>query len=38
MVDAEKKLGKRGSTIVMVDGAHIEQLDALREDDHLYIF
>ncbi|KAJ4866077.1 Potassium channel KAT3 [Raphanus sativus] len=35
---AEKKLGKRGSTIVMVDGAHIEQLDALREDDHLYIF
>ncbi|KAJ0262881.1 Potassium channel KAT3 [Hirschfeldia incana] len=35
---AEKKLGKRGSTIVMVDGAHVEQFDALRENDHLYIF
>ncbi|KAL0660201.1 hypothetical protein Bca4012_080786 [Brassica carinata] len=35
---AEKKLGKRGSTIVMVDGAHVEQLDVLRENDHLYIF
>ncbi|CAH2077177.1 unnamed protein product [Thlaspi arvense] len=35
---AEKKLGKRGSTIVMADGAHVEQLDALRENDHLYIF
>uniref|UniRef100_A0A1J3FS13 Potassium channel n=2 Tax=Noccaea caerulescens TaxID=107243 RepID=A0A1J3FS13_NOCCA len=35
---AEKKLGKRGSTIVMSDGAHVEQLDALRENDHLYIF
>ncbi|CAL9227744.1 unnamed protein product [Arabidopsis halleri] len=35
---AEKKLGKRGSTIAMADGAHVEQIDALRENDHLYIF
>ncbi|CAH8360731.1 unnamed protein product [Eruca vesicaria subsp. sativa] len=35
---AEKKLGKRGSTILMANGAHVEQLDALRENDHLYIF
>ncbi|XP_024005656.1 potassium channel KAT3 isoform X2 [Eutrema salsugineum] len=35
---AEKKLGKRGSTIAMADGAHVEQLEALRENDHLYIF
>ncbi|XP_010432685.1 PREDICTED: potassium channel KAT3 [Camelina sativa] len=35
---AEKKLGKRGSTIAMANGAHVEQIDALRENDHLYIF
>ncbi|CAH8377967.1 unnamed protein product [Eruca vesicaria subsp. sativa] len=35
---AEKKFGRRGSTIVMADGAHVEQLDALRENDSLYIF
>ncbi|CAN8327044.1 unnamed protein product [Cochlearia groenlandica] len=35
---AEKKLGKRGSKIVMEDGAHVEHLDVLRENDHLYIF
>ncbi|XP_013585484.1 PREDICTED: potassium channel KAT3 isoform X2 [Brassica oleracea var. oleracea] len=35
---AEKKFGRRGSTIVMADGAHVEQLDALRENDNLYIF
>lgn len=35
---AEKKFGRRGSTIVMADGAHVEQLDVLRENDNLYIF
>lgn len=35
---ADKKFGKRGSTIVMADGAKVEELNALRENDHLYIF
>lgn len=35
---AEKKFGKRGNTILMVDGSQIEDLSALRENDHLYIF
>ncbi|KAF8034815.1 hypothetical protein BT93_C0975 [Corymbia citriodora subsp. variegata] len=35
---AEKKFGKRGSTILMADGAKVEELNALRENDHLYIF
>lgn len=37
-VDAEKKFGKRGSKILMADGSQVEELDALRENDHLYIF
>ncbi|KAJ0091654.1 hypothetical protein Patl1_12851 [Pistacia atlantica] len=35
---AEKKFGRRGSTILMDDGSQVEQLNALRENDHLYIF
>nr|ACI45550.2 potassium channel [Nicotiana tabacum] len=35
---AETKFGKRGTTIVMADGSQVEDLAALREDDHLYIF
>ncbi|ONI34140.1 hypothetical protein PRUPE_1G464600 [Prunus persica] len=35
---AEKKLGKRGSTVVMGDGSQVEELDALRDNDHLFIF
>ncbi|KAL5558301.1 hypothetical protein UlMin_034512 [Ulmus minor] len=35
---AEKKFGKRGSTIVMADGSQVEELNALRENDHLFIF
>ncbi|XP_008219833.1 PREDICTED: potassium channel KAT3 [Prunus mume] len=35
---AEKKLGKRGSTVVMADGSQVEELDALRDNDHLFIF
>ncbi|MCD7450199.1 hypothetical protein HAX54_004346 [Datura stramonium] len=35
---AESKFGRRGTTIVMADGSQVEDLDALREDDHLYIF
>lgn len=35
---AEKKLGKRGSTVVMVDGSQVEELNALRDNDHLFIF
>ncbi|XP_022730435.1 potassium channel KAT3-like [Durio zibethinus] len=34
---AEKKFGKRGSTILMADGSEVEELDALRENDHLFI-
>ena len=37
-VHAEKKFDKRGSTIVMADGSEVEELNALRENDHLYIF
>ncbi|XP_056167030.1 potassium channel KAT3 isoform X2 [Syzygium oleosum] len=35
---AEKKFSKRGSTVLMADGAKVEELNALRENDHLYIF
>ncbi|CAN1218554.1 Potassium channel KAT3 [Linum perenne] len=35
---AEKKFGKRGNKILMGDGSHVEELDALRENDHLFIF
>ncbi|CAL8996714.1 unnamed protein product [Prunus brigantina] len=35
---AEKKLGKRASTVVMADGSQVEELDALRDNDHLFIF
>ncbi|CAK9166603.1 unnamed protein product [Ilex paraguariensis] len=35
---AEKKFGKKGSTIVMADGSHVEDLSALRENDDLYVF
>ncbi|XP_062022801.1 potassium channel KAT3 isoform X2 [Rosa rugosa] len=35
---AEKKLEKRGSTVVMADGSAVEELNALRDNDHLFIF
>ncbi|CAN1238891.1 Potassium channel KAT3 [Linum grandiflorum] len=35
---AEKKFGKRGNKVVMEDGSQVEELDALRENDHLFIF
>ncbi|KAL3844141.1 hypothetical protein ACJIZ3_001544 [Penstemon smallii] len=35
---AEKKLGKRGTTILMADGSQVEDISALRDNDHLYIF
>ncbi|KAL8090115.1 hypothetical protein AgCh_039551 [Apium graveolens] len=35
---AEKKFGKRGTTVVMADGSEVEDLNALRENDELYIF
>ncbi|KAJ8555400.1 hypothetical protein K7X08_012896 [Anisodus acutangulus] len=34
---AEKKFGKRGSTLLREDGSQMEDLGALRENDHLYI-
>ena len=37
-VDAEEKFGKRGNKILMADGSQVEDLNALRENDHLYIF
>ncbi|KAL3650845.1 hypothetical protein CASFOL_007248 [Castilleja foliolosa] len=35
---AEKKLGKQGTTILMADGSQVEDMNALRDNDHLYIF
>ncbi|KAF2286922.1 hypothetical protein GH714_035511 [Hevea brasiliensis] len=35
---AEKKFGKQGNTILMEDGSQVEDLVALRENDHLFIF
>ncbi|KAG5562650.1 hypothetical protein RHGRI_005393 [Rhododendron griersonianum] len=35
---AEKKFGKRGCTILAADGSQVEELGALRENDHLFIF
>ncbi|CAA0838537.1 Potassium channel KAT3 [Striga hermonthica] len=35
---AEKKLGQKGSKILMADGSEVEDINALRENDHLYIF
>lgn len=38
LILAEKKFRKRGDTVVMADGSQVEDLEALRENDHLYIF
>jgi CRP-like cAMP-binding protein len=35
---AEKKFGKRGSKILMEDSSEVEELNVLRDNDHLYIF
>ncbi|XP_010254155.1 PREDICTED: potassium channel KAT3-like isoform X1 [Nelumbo nucifera] len=35
---AEKKCGKRGTKVLMDDGSEVEDLRALRDNDHLYIF
>ncbi|KAM7459412.1 hypothetical protein LguiA_036406 [Lonicera macranthoides] len=35
---AEEKFGKRGNKILMADGSQVEDLNALRENDHLHIF
>lgn len=37
-MNAEKKLGKRGTTVLMADGSQVEDIRALRDNDHLYIF
>ncbi|XP_058074800.1 potassium channel KAT3 [Magnolia sinica] len=34
---AEKKLGKTGSKILTVDGSEVEELNVLREKDHLFL-
>ncbi|XP_027902867.1 potassium channel KAT3 [Vigna unguiculata] len=34
---AERKFGKRGSKILMADGTEVEELNAIRENDELYI-
>ncbi|KAJ0799285.1 putative KHA domain-containing protein [Helianthus annuus] len=34
---AEKKFGKRGTTVLLADGSQVEDLNALRENDHLFI-
>lgn len=33
---AEKRFGKRGSSIIMADGSKVEDLNVLREGDHLF--
>ncbi|KAF4370025.1 hypothetical protein CsatB_007773 [Cannabis sativa] len=35
---AETKFGKQASITVMADGSQVEELNVLRENDHLYIF
>ncbi|XP_052208872.1 potassium channel KAT3 isoform X2 [Diospyros lotus] len=35
---AEKKFGKRGSTVLVEDGSEVEDLRAIRENDRLFIF
>lgn len=35
---AEMRFGKRGTRILMADGSLVEELNTLRENDHLYIF
>ncbi|XP_022864162.1 potassium channel KAT3-like [Olea europaea var. sylvestris] len=35
---AERKLGKRGTTVLIADGSLVEDLSVLRDNDHLYIF
>ncbi|KAL4570211.1 hypothetical protein LXL04_025862 [Taraxacum kok-saghyz] len=35
---AEVKLGKRGKIILMENGSQVEDVDALRDNDHLFIF
>lgn len=35
---AEMRFGKRGTRILMANGSHVEELNTLRENDHLYIF
>lgn len=37
-MNTEKKLGKRGTTVLMADGSQVEDVNALRDNDHLYIF
>lgn len=34
---AEKKFDKQGKFILMADASRVEDLDVLRENDHLYI-
>ncbi|KAL8521987.1 hypothetical protein ACS0TY_012223 [Phlomoides rotata] len=38
LILAEKKLGIRGTTVLMADGSQVEDINALRDNDHLYIF
>ncbi|KAG9459299.1 hypothetical protein H6P81_003807 [Aristolochia fimbriata] len=33
---AEERLGKHGSKILLADGSEVEEISALREDDHLF--
>ncbi|KAI3728272.1 hypothetical protein L6452_16905 [Arctium lappa] len=35
---AEKKFGKRGTIMLMGDASQVEDLEALRDNDHLFIF
>ncbi|XP_031102041.1 potassium channel KAT3-like [Ipomoea triloba] len=34
---AEKRIGKRGTKVLMANGSEVEDIGALRENDHLYI-
>lgn len=35
-VNTEKSFGKPATKILMADGAEVEDLETLRDDDHLY--
>ena len=36
--ECREKVEKKRSTVVMVDGSQVEELDALRDNDQLFIF
>ena len=36
-MNADKKLGVRGTKVLMAEGSQVEDIRAIRDNDHLYI-